>query len=259
MPGKLLSSLFIGVLLLFHVSLSTAQTKVRISGTVTDAVHQPLAYAGVYVLNSSKGTSTNANGKYFLELPPGEYTIVCRYLGYKKQQKKILIGQEAITLNFIMQLASLKINEVVIHGGIDPAYAIIKKAIQKRPFYENQVKAYTCRLYVKGVMKMKDGPDKFLGQEMDYSKEDFDSTNSGIFFLSESLSNISVERPHHFKQEVISSRQSGGGLGFDFPVFIDFYKNNISLGTRRLTPRGYISPIANNALHYYKYHLAGTF
>lgn len=238
---------------------SHAQTKIRISGFVTDEKNSPLAYAGVYVLGSTTGTSTNADGAYFLDLPPGNYTIVCRYLGFVKQEKTIQINQLPVALDFVMKPASLQISEVVIHGGTDPAYAIIKKAVQKRPFYENQVKAYTCKLYVKGLMKMRDAPNKFLGKKIDYSEEGLDSTHSGIFFLSESLSKISVAPPDHFKQEVISSRQSGGGLGFDFPIFINFYENNISLGSRQLTPRGYVSPVADNALHYYKYHLAGAF
>lgn len=252
-------SLFLYFLLVINLPLSHAQTKIRITGLVTDMENNPLAYAGVYVSGSTTGTSTNADGKYFLDLPAGKYTIVCRYLGFAKQEKTIQINQLPVTLNFVLQPATMRIEEVVVHGGIDPAYAIIKKAIQKRPFYKNQVNAYSCRLYVKGLMKMRDAPDKFLGKKMDYSEAGLDSTHSGIFFLSESISKISAAAPDHFKQEVISSRQSGGGLGFDFPIFINFYENNISLGSRQLTPRGYVSPIADNALHYYKYHFAGTF
>lgn len=235
------------------------QNKIRITGTVTDAEHHPLAYAGIYVLGSSTGTSSNADGEYFLELTPGKYVIVCRYLGFEKQEKQILIANQDTIVDFLMQGAAMQINEVVIHGGTDPAYAIIKKAIKKRSFYQGQVKSYTCNVYVKGLIKMKDGPKKFFGEKLDYSEQGLDTTRSGIFFLSESLSRISAGVPAHFKQEVISSRQSGGGLGFDFPIFINFYENNVSLGSRQLTPRGYISPIAENAMHYYRYHLEGTF
>jgi len=58
---------------------------------------------------------------------------------------------------------------------------------------------------------------------------------------------------------VISSRQSGGGFGFSFPAYINFYDNNVQAVITQFSPRGYVSPIADNALQYYKYHLEGTF
>lgn len=256
---KLPLSLVLCCSLLSYPSFGQLPQKIRISGTVRDENQHPLAYAGVYVPGTGMGTSTNASGEYFLEVSPGEYTVACRYLGYELQQKKVTVQQASIVLDFAMLPTSMKISEVVIHGGTDPAYAIIKKAIRKRSFYNSQVKAYTCQVYIKGLMKMKDAPARFLGKKIDYGEDGIDTAHSGIFFLSESLSKINAEEPNHFKQEVISSRQSGGGLGFDFPVIINFYDNNISIGTRQLTPRGYVSPIAENALHYYEYHLEGTF
>ena len=172
MHNKLLStSIFLFLFLILNLPFSHAQTKIRIQGLVTDSNNNPLAYAGVYVFGSTTGTSTNADGAYFFDLLPGNYTIVCRYLGFAKQEKTIQINQLPVNLNFVLQPAAMRIGEVVVHGGIDPAYAIIKKAIQKRPFYKNQVKAYSCRLYVKGLMKMSDAPDKFLGKKIDYSEE----------------------------------------------------------------------------------------
>lgn len=245
--------------LCLHISPAFAQSSTHLSGKVTDARHRPLAYAGVYVVETGAGTTTDVAGQYFLDLPPGTYRVVCRYLGYEKQQKATHVDHEPVVLDFQMHPLSLAIGEVVIHGGEDPAYAIIKKAIQKREFYENQEVGYRCKVYVKGVATIQDAPPRLLGTKIDYSSMHLDSTHSGIFFVSESWSNLQVDTPHRLTQEVIASRQSGGGLGFDFPVFIDFYRNNVSLGSRRLTPRGYISPIANHALHYYRYHLAGTF
>lgn len=251
---NILSFLF----LLFIASQTFAQ-KTTVSGSVTNTKQEPLFNASVYIKNAQTGSGTNINGDYILKLLPGDYTVICRYLGFKKQAKDIHVGDQPVRLNFVMQPLAVHIDEVVIHAGPDPAYAIIKKAIEKRPFYENQVKSYSCMAYVKGVVGLKDGPDKMLGQEIDYSGEILDSTHSGIFYLTESLSKISRQYPKQYRQTVIASRMVGGGMGFDFPVFIDFYKNNTTLLTRQLAPRGYISPIADRALHYYKYRLDGTF
>lgn len=246
-------------LLLLFSEACFPQGRVSISGIVTDDHHRPLAYAGVYLPDSSIGTSTNERGEYTLEVSEGRHEIACRYLGYQKQQKTIVVGPGGLKVDFVLPTTSLKISEVVVRSGPDPAYAIMRQAIKKRPFYEKQVNAYRCKVYVKGIVRVDEAPKKILGQKMDYGEAGIDTTGSGIVFLSESLSNISVEKPHHIKQVVISSHQSGGGLGFDFPVFIDFYQNNVPLVSRRFTPRGYISPLADNAMHYYRYHLEGTF
>ena len=230
-----------------------------ISGRVTDSAGHPLFNASVYIAARQTGSGSNEQGNYVLSVAPGHYQIVCRYLGYQTAQKEVTVTDQPIQLDFVLQPQAVRINEVVVHAGPDPAYAIIKKAIAKRPFYADQVKSYQCMTYVKGLVTLDKGPERLLGQKVDYSGELLDSTHSGIFFLTESLSRISRKYPHQYKQQVIASRKSGGGLGFDFPVFIDFYQNNMTLLTRQLSPRGYVSPIADHALHYYRYQLAGTF
>ncbi len=60
--------------------------------------------------------------------------------------------------------------------------------------------------------------------------------------------------------EVLSSRVSGsGGFGFTFPTFISFYTNNVKVFTDKLNPRGFVSPIADGALNFYKYKFLGSF
>ena len=72
----------------------------RISGTVTDDKGNVLPYACVFVKGTSLGTTTNNNGKYFLNLPDGRYTIVCQYVGYGRQEKIMSLGTEPQNLNF---------------------------------------------------------------------------------------------------------------------------------------------------------------
>lgn len=59
----------------------------NVSGTVTDSSGRPLAFASVFVQGQNKGTSTNAEGRYSLSLSPGNYTLVCQYVGYARQEK----------------------------------------------------------------------------------------------------------------------------------------------------------------------------
>ena len=60
--------------------------------------------------------------------------------------------------------------------------------------------------------------------------------------------------------EVKSSRVSGSGsFGFTFPTFISLYENNVTIFSERFNPRGFISPIADGALNFYKYKFLGSF
>ncbi|CAL1518112.1 DUF5686 and carboxypeptidase regulatory-like domain-containing protein [Chitinophaga sp. MM2321] len=231
-----------------------------VRGSVTDNKHQPLPFATILIKGTSTGTTTNAAGQYQLELAPGQYTIVCQYMGYRKTETVITVNNTVQTLDFHLEPINMQIREVVVKsGGEDPAYAIIRQAIRKRAFYQQQVKEYTCMSYIKGTIGMKGTPTRFMGQKIDKKDIGVDSTGKGMIFLSESVTKISYRLPDKMKLEVISSRKSGGGFGLSFPAFISFYDNNVAAVITQMGPRGYISPIAQNALSYYKYKLEGEF
>jgi hypothetical protein len=153
--------------------------------------------------------------------------------------------------------------EVVVTSGEDPAYAIIREAIKKRPFYNEQVKAFECELYTKDLMKLRNLPKKILGRKIadeDVKDMGLDSSRKGIFYLSESVAKVYIQQPDKFKMEVLSSRVSGSdGFGFTFPTFISLYQNNVSVFLDRLNPRGFVSPIADAALSMYRYKYLGSF
>lgn len=231
-----------------------------IRGHVSNEQQAALPFASVFVKGTTTGTTTNAAGQYQLDLPAGSYILVCQYMGYRKTEKQVTVGADAQTIDFVLAPLSLQIKEVIVKsGGEDPAYAIIRQAIKKRDFYRHQVSEYTCNDYIKGIFKLRDVPDKVLGKKVDKNDLGVDSTGKGVLFLSESMTKVAFKEPDKIKVEVLSARQSGGGFGFSFPAFIDFYDNNVQAVISQFAKRGYISPIAENALSYYKYRLEGTF
>ncbi len=58
----------------------------------------------------------------------------------------------------------------------------------------------------------------------------------------------------------MATRVSGqnNAFGLSAPQIISFYENNIQIG-ENLNPRGFISPIAENALNFYRYKYEGAF
>ena len=245
------------VVVLLSVHVCTAR---QVHGTITDSGGSPLSFASVTVKGTSKGAVANSQGKYVLQLEPGSYTLICQYVGFHSEEKKITVGSSDLIIDFRLSIQELKMEEVVIRRGEDPALEIMRQAIRKRSYYNNQVDAFTVDVYIKGLMRSRSVPTKFMGQTIekdDQAKEGIDSAGKGILFLSESLTKVSFARPDKFKYDVLSSRQSGGGYGLSLPFFINFYNNNVSVSNAN--PRGFISPIAENAFHYYKFHYEGNF
>ncbi len=254
--NKSLLSLF---LVLFSMVLSAQQ--VLVSGKITDEKNQALSFSSVLVKGSTQGTNANADGFYSLKLAPGIYELIFQYVGYKKKVEKIVVEGNTIK-NVSLSPESYELKEVVIKDGEDPAYAVIRAAIKKRKFYLNEVNAFTCKAYIKGLQRLKDFPKKMvkLINAMNSGGEKIDSTLLGVVYLSESETKYHYRKPNDEKEIMYSSRVSGDNKAFSFNQVSDMkfsvYENLITLDG--LSDRPFISPINENALLSYRYKLLGT-
>ncbi len=252
-----------GLLLFFFLLFSVSASAQKIYGTVFNDKGDLLPYASITIKGTSIGASANNKARFSFSVSPGTYTVVCQHIGYRKQEKAVTVNRTDEELTFIIAKQELDMTEVIIKKGEDPAYAIIRQAIKKRPFYNEQVKGFECELYTKDLMKLRNLPKKILGRKIpdeDIKDMGLDSSRKGIIYLSESVSRVYLQQPDKFKMEVLSSRVSGSdGFGFTFPTFISFYQNNISVFLDRLNPRGFVSPIADAAISMYKFKYLGSF
>ena len=87
-----------------------------ISGTVNDDAGEPLIGATVLVKGTTKGTATDYNGQYALEVENGTYTLVVSYVGFKEQEKEVSV-QGNTTVDFDMEIGSIIGTEVVVSGS----------------------------------------------------------------------------------------------------------------------------------------------
>lgn len=251
---------FVFLFFIFPALSISAQT---IEGTIKDTEGHILPFASILVKGTSFGVSANQEGKFSIHLNPGKYILSCHYVGYATSEKEIIVDTSNQKINFVLLQQKLTLKEVIIkENSEDPAYEIIRNAIKKRRFYQKQVKAFQAQVYIKGMIRMISLPGKILGQKIpedDRSEMGLDSSGKGIIYLTESLTKVSAEEPNKLKLEVVSTRVSGNnGLGFSFPAFLSFYDNNVNIADE-LNPRGFVSPIAENALSFYKYKFLGTF
>jgi len=236
----------------------------KIFGTVFNEKGDLLSYSSITIKGTTNGASANNRARFSIALSPGRYTVVCQHIGYTAMEKEITITTQDEEIIFVLAEQKLVLKEVVIKNtDEDPAYAIIREAIKKREFYNKQVTAFTCELYTKDMMKLRRLPRKILGRKVpdqDRQEMGLDTMGQGIIYLSESISRVATELPDKFKLEVKSSRLSGsGGFGFTFPTFISFYQNNVTVFTERLNPRGFVSPVADGAIGFYRFKFLGSF
>ncbi len=240
--------------LLFSFAGSAASLK----GKITDENYHAVPFVAVYIEGTTQGTLSNIDGDYSLELKPGTYRIVFQLIGFSIRTETILIGSNDVIHNEQLKTEGVQIGAVTVNAsGEDPAYAIMRKAIKMRKHYLEQVNAYSCDVYIKGVQRIKKHPKKLFGQELNFSRMD---SNSGIIYLSEAVNKFNFMQPDKIKEEMISSKVSGNNRAFSYnqesDMLINFYQNNINID--EISERGFISPVANNAMFYYNYHLAGT-
>lgn len=246
------------ILLFFLISTGVSA---QIVGKVTDTEGRPLPYVNIYIQNSYIGTTTNDSGNYTLKVPESgknqEYRISFQFLGFKTLTKSIAPTSFPYILNVVLQEESTSLGEVVLNTTEDPAYNIIRKTIAKRKENLDKVDQYTADFYSRGLWKVKNIPEKVLGQKVGDFDGALDSTRTGIVYLSETISKIAFQKPDKFTERIIASKVSGDDNGFSFnsaeSANFSFYENTITVRA------AIVSPIASNALSYYHYKLEGVF
>ncbi len=145
--------------LLLFIFLFTSSFAVRagiVKGVIRDTTGQPIPYVVVGVKNSSYGVNSNMAGEYFLELKPGNYTLVFSQIGLLTQEHVVTIADEkSVVLNVKMKTSAKELStfEVKAHGDRDKGKEIMHHVIDSRNDYWNRVENYKCNTYVKSSLE----------------------------------------------------------------------------------------------------------
>ncbi|MBK5208787.1 MAG: TonB-dependent receptor [Flavobacteriaceae bacterium] len=104
------------IFFLFSIGFSLfAYSQNKISGKITNSQNEALTGVEVYLEELQKGTSTNENGYYeLLNLPNNAIKITVAYIGYKTQVKTIALIKKETTLDFTLEEAVFKMDEVIV-------------------------------------------------------------------------------------------------------------------------------------------------
>ncbi len=109
------------MLLLLRVTNAPGQDKITLNGYIRDINNgEALIGATVYITEIQGGTASNVYGFYSITLPPGDYTVEYRFIGYETQKKSIsLTANQREDIELAPE--SQQLQEIVVTGEIDDA------------------------------------------------------------------------------------------------------------------------------------------
>jgi len=219
--------------------------------------HQPLVYANIRILHSTNGTAANKEGEYELKLDAGKYLLVASYIGYNSDTLSITVIQNLNNVDFSLSPSDIELPPVIVKPGINPALAIIKKAIFKKKERDRKLNDYEFEAYTKGIIKTQHEISA-RQRTVNVGLGANDTIPLKISGILENESKGYYKKPDDYKEIIIARKQTA-----NFPPSINiltggrliksFYEEDINFLGNNLP-----GPLADNALDYYYYYIKRT-
>ncbi|MCF2503159.1 TonB-dependent receptor [Dyadobacter sp. CY107] len=106
--------------LLFILSASAVLAQNgRITGQILSSDGQPAEQVSVGIKGSSKGSVSDAMGKFVIErVKPGTYSLLVSFVGLETQEKSVeVIAGETVNVSFALSESANQLSEVIVKGG----------------------------------------------------------------------------------------------------------------------------------------------
>ena len=273
---------YIIVALLFLFPLTTIAQITRVSGTITDfKTRQTIPYVSIKSSDSTVLTTSQADGKFFIQSNKPINQILVSYVGYKTKILNIKPGSDQI-LNIRLEAISQQLGEIVIRAKKNPRYrnkenpavelireVIAHKEQNKPEQYDNvQFKEYDKMMFSFLNVSPTLADKKFF-RKYKFLIDNRDSTTIPgktllPIYLDENLSQNYYRRSPEKNKTIVLGHKSvnygdyfdNEGLGQYFKHMyykVDIYENNIFLMTNM-----FLSPICNSAPTFYKFFITDT-
>jgi hypothetical protein len=159
----------IGVFL-FLISISHAQQKYTLSGTITDQnTGETLIGVNIIIPEAKTGTVTNEYGFYSISLPKGNYLVIWSYLGYAGAEEIITLDKN-VRKNISLKVSAQELDEVIVTDAKvkseirKPEMSVNKltvKEIKEMPVVFGEVDILKSILTLPGVTNAGEGQSGF--------------------------------------------------------------------------------------------------
>ena len=205
-----------------------------IRGKVIDAVEkEPLPSATIRIAGTTQGTITNGEGDFRFTLHDFPFTLVVSYVGHTSDTV-IVTNRDAHNLLVRLQPNAIQVAEIVVTGE-DPAYQIIRYAIESKKKWMKRLKSYEGKAFNRLVIRAKDS----------------------IAAITESYSTLYWKNDDSLR-EIVTQQKQTGNLPKSMQAVrvgsvINFNDDEITMGGFRFT-----GPTAPDAFDFYDYKLRST-
>ncbi|MCM4164402.1 MULTISPECIES: DUF5686 and carboxypeptidase-like regulatory domain-containing protein [unclassified Arenibacter] len=261
------------ILFLFIVQYTFCQTKV--GGIVLDSAGEPVSFANVLFKDSSEGTITNDNGRFYMESENTYTTLLVSFIGYETKEIS-LEAKVTYDMNIVLEESSEQLDEVVVYFGKtdkknNPAIDILKKIwAKKRKNGVHMFKQYQFDKYEKvefdlntidsALMKSR----VFRGLEFVFNDLDTSRITGKTYlpiFLNETFSKVYGDNVKALvKEDVLGSKNSGFSNNQAIIAFIaDLYSDyDIYDNYLKFFDKSFTSPLSRTGVDTYNYVLADS-
>jgi hypothetical protein len=230
--------------------------QINIQGTVVDANSlEPLAFVNIQVKGTTQGTSTNTDGKYFLQINSvaPDQELEFSVVGYEK--RTYAVKNLTSPMKVALKPTSTQLQEILIEAGANPAHKIIRKAVAAKPLHDpNSLNSYSFNCYNKTIYTASGLENDSIATDSVLEK----NFRYGHLFVLESYSEVKRMRPNLSKETVLKNRVSGwenpklAMLSSSFQPFA-FYEDQVNLfGTL------YVNPLSDGSLNRYEFYLVDS-
>lgn len=253
--------------------LTNAQTKV--SGVVVDETGEPVAFANVLFKNSSQGTITNDNGRFYMESDETYSTLLVSFIGYETLVLP-LPSKINYDLKVVLKESSEQLDEVVIYVGKqskknNPAIDILKKIwAKKRENGVSKFKQYQYDKYEKVEFDLNTIDSALIKSKlfrgMEFVFEDLDTSRiTGKtylpIFLNETFSKVYGDNKlSEIKEDILGNKNSGFSNNQALIAFVkDLYSEyNIYDNYLKFFDKSFTSPLSKTGVDTYNYVLSDS-
>ena len=237
------------------LSVNIFAQKHSVSGRVLDKqTGKPLGYANIKIDGTIMGGASNINGSYNLKLNKGKYVLIASYLGYNSDTLKVNVENNVTGLNFKLKKSTVKLPEITVVPGEDPAIGIIRKAIKEKQKRKKQINSLIFEAYTKGVIRTpKPLNIKRGGAGISFGVGD--SSKLPITGIIENQSTGYYKKPDNYKEIIVARKQSA-----NIPPAFNLLTGGRAIknfNNERINILNYPipGPLADDALDYYDYYL----
>jgi hypothetical protein len=259
----------LAVIVFIFIATNSIFAQTKVSGIVVDKLKQPVPYANVVFKNSSIGTVTNEDGRFYMESPNSYTTLLITSIGFA--DKEITLAK-TVNYNFTIELSEQQaLKEVVIFAGKtskknNPALDILRKIWEKKrknglyQFSQYQMEKYEkVEFDINSIDSAYRKQKIFKGMEFIFDHVDTSKVTGKTYlpiFINEALVDVYGDNKIPKVKEITKASKTSGFdgnqqiLSFIKDLYSDYniYNNYIALFDKSFT-----SPLSKTGIDVYNY------